>query len=118
MNSFLENHKGKLVLLDFWVSRYGPCRQEIPDMQYLEKEYKNKNIAFVNISTDQKTSEWLRRLERNRLMKVEIISYFMQINPDVKQCKTDTIPRYVLIGRKGNITSDDAPCPSDPKLYT
>ncbi len=48
LNSFL----GKYVYIDVWATWCGPCIQQIPSLEKLMKEYKNKNIEFISISTD------------------------------------------------------------------
>ncbi|MGB6269512.1 MAG: TlpA disulfide reductase family protein [Olleya sp.] len=48
----LSDLKGKYVYVDVWATWCGPCIGEIPSLQTLEKEYEEKNIAFVSISTD------------------------------------------------------------------
>ena len=49
----LDSFKGKYVYIDVWATWCGPCIREIPSLKKLEKEYHNKNIAFVSISTDE-----------------------------------------------------------------
>ena len=49
----LDSFKGKYVYIDVWATWCGPCIREIPSLQVLEKEYHNKNIEFISISTDE-----------------------------------------------------------------
>ena len=49
----LDDYKGKYVYIDVWATWCGPCIQQIPYLQNLEKEYHNKNIEFISISTDE-----------------------------------------------------------------
>ena len=51
--SSLSDFKGKYVYIDFWATWCAPCIAEIPYLKKLEKEYHNKNIAFVSISIDE-----------------------------------------------------------------
>ena len=117
IKSFISKQKGKLVLLDFWASWCGPCREENPHMKSLEKTYENRKIEFVRISTDQKTDDWLRAVKEESL---DHRNSFLLINADqsafIRQHKIHTIPRYLLLGKDGRIISEDAPRPSDPLL--
>jgi len=41
---------GKYILLDFWASWCGPCRNEMPNVVKLYKECKGKNFEIIGIS--------------------------------------------------------------------
>src|SRR5438128_944215 len=48
----LEDVKGKIVLLNFWATWCGPCREEIPDLIELQKKYKDQ-LAIIALATDE-----------------------------------------------------------------
>jgi thioredoxin 1 len=43
--------EGKKILVDFWAPWCGPCRQLIPRLENIQKEY--GNVEFVKINVDQ-----------------------------------------------------------------
>lgn len=47
----LDGLKGKYVLLDFWGSWCGPCRESHPHLKELYKKYKNR-VAFINVAQE------------------------------------------------------------------
>lgn len=49
----LADHKGKVVVLDFWATWCPPCRAMIPHERELVKKFKDKPLAFVSISADE-----------------------------------------------------------------
>jgi thiol-disulfide isomerase/thioredoxin len=49
----LSDFRGKWVLLDFWATWCGPCREEIPFLVKAFKKYSNKEIQFISVSHDQ-----------------------------------------------------------------
>jgi peroxiredoxin len=52
----LEELKGKVVVINFWFINCSPCRQEIPELNQLVKEYKDStNVVFLGIALDQKS---------------------------------------------------------------
>jgi thiol-disulfide isomerase/thioredoxin len=48
-----DQFKGKTVVLDFWATWCGPCRQEIPGYIELQKKYAGDGLVFVGVSLDQ-----------------------------------------------------------------
>jgi peroxiredoxin len=54
----LSSFKGRVVVVDFWASWCGPCRQSMPFLERLSKTYKNKGLVVlgVNVDNDVKTA--------------------------------------------------------------
>ena len=49
----LSSYRGKVVLLNFWVSSCGPCKEEMPDLGELAHILKPQNdVALVTVSVD------------------------------------------------------------------
>ncbi|HCL82301.1 MAG TPA: hypothetical protein DHW81_08890 [Nitrospiraceae bacterium] len=51
----LSEFKGKVVILNFWATWCGPCRAEMPSLNKLYLEFKDKGLAVIAVSVD--TSE-------------------------------------------------------------
>lgn len=43
---------GKVVIVDFWASWCGPCKQELPALEALHKKYKDKGLVVIGVSVD------------------------------------------------------------------
>lgn len=53
----LASLEGKVVVLNFWASWCGPCRQEMPDFQKAWEEHEDQGVVFVGIAVDDTASE-------------------------------------------------------------
>lgn len=54
----LSKVRGKLKLLDFWASWCGPCRQEMPNLVKLYKNYQTRGFEIVSVSLDTDKQKW------------------------------------------------------------
>lgn len=122
----LDSFKGKYVYIDVWATWCGPCIVEIPYLQKLEKEYHNKDIEFVSISTDNPSKsggsweaaekKWRNFVKDRQMSGVQLWSgkdYSFQQAYQIRG-----IPRFILIDPQGNIVNANAPRPSNPNLKT
>ncbi len=48
-----DTFKGKVTFVNFWATWCGPCKMELPDIIALSKEYSDKEVSFIGISTDR-----------------------------------------------------------------
>ena len=48
----LQSLRGKAVLLNFWASWCGPCVAEMPHLEKLHREYKNKDVIILGINDE------------------------------------------------------------------
>lgn len=46
----LKDYRGKPVVINFWASWCGPCREEMPFLERAWKEYKDKGVIFLGIN--------------------------------------------------------------------
>ncbi|OOG63718.1 TlpA disulfide reductase family protein [Flavobacterium sp. A45] len=114
----LEDLKGKYVYIDVWATWCGPCRQEIPFLQEIEKKYHGKNITFVSISIDKLKDQekWRAMVKDKSLGGVQLFADNDWNSKFITDYKITGIPRFILIDPKGIIVKADAVRPSSPDL--
>ncbi len=48
----LSDHRGQVVLINYWASWCGPCRQETPGLIDLARDYRYKGLSIVGVAMD------------------------------------------------------------------
>jgi len=96
----LNELKGKVVLVDFWASWCGPCKQEMPVLEQLHKKYAKQGLVIVGINIDnnaKKMNNFLRgtpvtfRIVQDRKLAV------------AAKYEPETMPSSYFIARDGKI---------------
>ncbi len=67
-----DNWAGKVVLVNFWATWCPPCREEIPELLELKKEYKDR-LEIVGISEDDDPPESVLKFARQKGMTYPIV---------------------------------------------
>jgi peroxiredoxin len=95
--------KNKLVLVDFWASWCGPCRQEMPTLVEAYKKYHKKGLEIVGVSFDDNAERWKGAIDQLNITWPQM--------SDLKGWKCEagqlygvrSIPHTVLINAEGII---------------
>ncbi len=49
---FLKKWQGKVIVLNFWATWCPPCREEMPELSEMQKQYLQKNVVIIGLSTE------------------------------------------------------------------
>lgn len=108
----LSDLKGKYVLLDFWASWCGPCRQENPHLVKVYKSFKDKGFEIYGFSIDANRSAWLKAVEKDSLLWTNVQDANGSHSTMAAFYNVRAIPASFLINPQGvviakNVRGDD-----------
>jgi thiol-disulfide isomerase/thioredoxin len=96
----LNELKGKVVLVDFWASWCGPCKQEMPVLEELHKKYAKQGLVIIGVNIDnnaKKMNNFLRGTPASfRIVHDRKLAVAAKYEPE-------TMPSSYFIGRDGKI---------------
>lgn len=96
--------KGAYVVLDFWASWCPDCREEIPAVKELWKEYEPKGVKFVSFSVDNDEEAWKGAIAEDGMEWLQVSNLIKwKENPVANFFSMGWIPTMFLIDPDGNI---------------
>ena len=113
----LSSLKGKYVLVDFWASWCGPCRQENPNVVNAFNKYKNKNFTILGVSLDKAKQAWLDAIKMDNLTWPHVSDLKGWQNSVAMQYQITGIPQNFLLDPTGKLIAKNLRGPAlDEKL--
>lgn len=95
--------KGKFILVDFWATWCGPCRKAIPELNEIQKQFKD-DLVVIGLSDET--------VEKVKSMKEPVIDYYYGIDPEgvtKNELKVQGIPHVILIDPEGIVRWEGFP---------
>jgi peroxiredoxin len=101
----LSSFRGKYVLIDFWASWCGPCRQENPNVVKAFNAYNGKGFTVLGVSLDQPTAKdkWMKAIHDDNLTWTQVSDLKYWKNDVAVQYGIQAIPQNFLIDPQGKI---------------
>ncbi len=99
-NVRLADLRGDVVMINFWASWCGPCRQEMPLIEDIYNRYKDLGFTVlgVNVDNDPKLAD--------KLLKDVPVSFPVLLDSENRLSeiyKVDAMPSTVMVDRNGNM---------------
>ena len=109
----LSDLKGKYLYVDVWATWWRPCLQQLPAMKELEEKFRDTNIEFVSISVDRERDKekWRKMVSDQQMRGVQL--YAGTQTSFHQDYQVSTIPKFLIIGKDGEIIDKNAPRPMD-----
>ena len=100
----LDDMNGRVVLLDFWATWCGPCKETLPEMQHIAKDFANDpTLVIISVSQDDDASAWKAFVAKNNMN-------WPQYRDGNKSLGTaygvTSIPRFFTIDTNGVLKSE------------
>ena len=99
-NIKLSESRGEVILLNFWASWCGPCRQEMPLLNDLHNKYKDLGFKVMGVNVEEDSKEALKILDD---IKVNFPVVFDTSNKVSELYNVSAMPSTVLIDRDGKM---------------
>ena len=98
-NVRLEDLRGQVVMLNFWASWCGPCRQEMPLMDEIYKKYEKLGFTVLAVNVDEDSAD------ADRFLDAVPVTFPILYDNESKVSElynVDAMPTTIMIDRDGN----------------
>lgn len=102
-NTFkLSDLKGQVVILNFWFTNCGPCIQEMPELNNLADNFKNKKVKFLAVTFNKKeiVEQFLKTKDFN-------FTLIPNANNIISLYGVNTYPTTIVINKKSEIVTKE-----------
>lgn len=118
LSNLVSKNKGKVIFVDFWASWCAPCRYAMPFSRELREEYKGNEIVFIYISIDTDFEKWMNASDKEKLFdnRNNLLSINYPTADFYKKLQIQTIPRYLIYNKNGELVHKNAPSPESKEI--
>lgn len=96
LGNWTNEHKNKIIVINWWDTSCLPCRKEIPDLNKLVEKYRGRDIEFVAIIHDKENLS--RFLKEYKFIYLQCYS-----DNDLSLLFEKSFPRHLVIDKNGKI---------------
>jgi thiol-disulfide isomerase/thioredoxin len=100
----LSDYSGKVLVVDLWATWCGPCRQEIPHLIEMAKDYKSKGVEVVGLTNEdpEQFGEMVKDFSKQFKINYQVGFADPQMAYGLMNGRNG-IPQTIIIGRDGKV---------------
>lgn len=99
-NIRLAEQRGNVVMLNFWASWCGPCRQEMPHLNAISEQYSNLGFNLIGVNVDENRNDADRAIKD---LRVAFPVLFDNDSTVAELFSVDAMPTTIIIDKDGNV---------------
>lgn len=99
-NLRLSEYRGDVVMINFWATWCGPCRQEMPLLDELYTRYHRVGFNLLGVNIDDDTTRALRMVEELDLHFPVVFDTRKEVS---RLYNVEAMPATILVDREGKI---------------
>lgn len=103
----LSSLKGKVVLISYWGSWCGPCREKNPKLIELYNTFKEKGFEIYAIGVENIKENWIKAIKEDKLTCINVSDLLGESSPAVLTYNVSHYPASYLINKEGKIVAID-----------
>ncbi len=99
----LPDLKDKIVVIDFWASWCGPCKQSFPALDEMQKKYGPKGLVIIAVSEDENKSDMDDFLKQHPVSFTTVRDTGANGKKLVEKIDISTVPTSFVIDKSGKV---------------
>jgi thiol-disulfide isomerase/thioredoxin len=99
----LDQMNGRVVLVDFWAIWCGPCKEELPQIKQIAKDFAGQPLIILSISSDEDAQTWKDFIQKNGMTWPQYRDTGHRLG---QLFQVEGIPSYFTIDSAGILTSE------------
>lgn len=99
----VESYKGKHLLIDFWASWCGICRNNTPRIKEIYAQYPHEQFEIISVSADEKADSWKTAMLKDDMPWTQYCLTAEGIKNFYEKYQTIGVPYYLIVSPEGKV---------------